>query len=112
MPGRRCVLEDHGNDKNDLGISIHNSPESGGVRLKWKSFMSVYQKDFDPVGKFDLCSEYFTKDCFLLAFPMKGIKRYLKRGIVPTIWKKFSETLSKLCLSPLVLHLFPHLPVT
>ena len=39
MPGRRCVLEDHGNDKNDLGISIHNSPESGGVRLKWKSFM-------------------------------------------------------------------------
>lgn len=112
MPGRRCVVEDHGNGKNDLGISIHNSPESGGVRLKWKSFMSMHQKDFDPVGKFDVCSEYFTKDCFLLAFPMKGIKRYLKRGIVPTIWKKFSETLSKRCLSPLVLHLFPHLPVT
>ena len=43
--------------------------------------MSMHQKDFDPVGKFDVRSEYFTKDCFLLAFPMKGIKRYLKRGM-------------------------------
>ena len=43
--------------------------------------MSMHQKDFDPMGKFDVCSEYFAKDCFPLAFPMKGIKRYLKRGI-------------------------------
>ena len=35
MPGRRCVVQDCGNVKNDeLGISIHNSPDSGGVRLK------------------------------------------------------------------------------
>ncbi|PFX24888.1 hypothetical protein AWC38_SpisGene10523 [Stylophora pistillata] len=38
MPGRRCVVQDCGNIKNDeLGISIHNSPDSGSVRLKWKS---------------------------------------------------------------------------
>ncbi|CAH3183617.1 unnamed protein product [Porites lobata] len=37
MPGRRCV--NCGNVKNDeLGISIHNSPASGSVRLKWKNF--------------------------------------------------------------------------
>ena len=74
--------------------------------------MSMHQKDFDPVAKFDVCSEYFAKDCFPLAFPMKGIERYLKKEIVPAIWKKFSETLSKRGLSPLVLHLVPHLPVT
>ena len=43
MPGRRCVVQDCGNVKNDeLGISIHNSPDSGSVRLKWKRFVSIH----------------------------------------------------------------------
>ena len=53
MPGRRCVVQDCGNVKNDeLGISIHNSPDSGSVRFKWKRFVSIDRKDFNPVGKF------------------------------------------------------------
>ena len=53
MPGRRCVVQDCGNVKNDeLGISIHNSPDSGSVRLKWKRFVSIHRKDFNTVGKF------------------------------------------------------------
>ena len=53
MPGRRCVVQDCGNVKNDeLGISIHNSPDSGSVRLKWKRFVSIHRKDFNQVGKF------------------------------------------------------------
>ena len=94
MPGSRCVAQDCGNVKNDeLGISIHSSPDSGSVRvrLKWKRFVSIHRKDFNPVGKFAVCSEHFTKDCFSLAFPMKGMKRHLKKGKFPTIWKKSSE---------------------
>ena len=96
MPGRRCVVHDCGNVKNDeLGISIHNSPASGSVMLKWKSFVSMHRKNFNPVGQFAVCSEHFTRDCFTLAFPMKGMKRNLKKRTFPTIWKKSSATLSK-----------------
>ncbi|CAH3112687.1 unnamed protein product, partial [Porites lobata] len=88
--------QDCGNVKNDeLGISIHNSPDSSSVRLKWKRFVSIHRKDFNTVGKFAVCSEHFTRDCFTLAFPMKGMKRNLKKGMFPTIWKKSSQTLSK-----------------
>ena len=53
MPGRRCVVQDCGNVKNDeLGISIHNSPDSGSVRLKWKRFVSIHRKDFNPTSSF------------------------------------------------------------
>ena len=56
MPGRRCVVQDCGNIKNDeLGISIHNSPASGSVMLKWKSFVSMHRKNFNPVGQFAVC---------------------------------------------------------
>ena len=57
--------------------------------------MSIHRKDFNPVGKFAVCSEHFTRDCFTLAFPMKGMKRNLKKGTFPTIWKKSSQTLLK-----------------
>ena len=96
MLGRRCVVQDCGNVKDDeLGISIHNSPASGSVRLKWKSFLSMHRKNFNPVGKFAVCSEHFTRDCFTLAFPTKGMKRNLKERTFPTIWKKSSATLSR-----------------
>ena len=92
MPGRRCV--NCGNVKNDeLGISIHNSPASGSVRLKWKNFVYMHRKNFNPVENFAVCSEHFTRDCFTLAFPMKVMKRNVKKGTFPTIWKKSSETL-------------------
>ena len=120
-----CIRDSCGNVKNDeLGISIHNSPDLGSVRLTWKRFVSIHRKDFNPVGKFAVCSEQFTRDCFTLAFPMRDMKRNLKKGTFPTIWKKSSQNTIKaestigewnydvfaLCLSPL--YLFPHLPVT
>ncbi|CAH3123122.1 unnamed protein product [Porites lobata] len=72
-----------------------NSPDSSSVRLKWKRFVSIHRKDFNTVGKFAVCSEHFTRDCYTLAFPMKGMKRNWKKGTFPTIWKKSSQTLSK-----------------
>ena len=72
IPGRHGVVQDCGNVKNDeMGISIHNSPASGSVRLKRKSFVSMQRKNFNPVGKFAVCSEHLTRDCFTLAFTMK-----------------------------------------
>ena len=56
-----------------------NSPDSGSVRLKWKRFVSIHRKDFNTVGKFAVCSEHFTRDCFTLAFPMKGMKGIWRR---------------------------------
>ena len=76
---RRCVVEDHGNGKNDLGISTHNSPESGGVRLKWKSFMSMHQKDFDPVGKFGVLG-VFHKGLFSACFSNERHKKVFEEG--------------------------------
>ena len=72
-----------------------NSPDSGSFRLKWKRFVSIHGKDFNPVGKFAVGSEHFTRDFFTLAFPMKEMKRNLKKGTFPIIWKKSSQTLSK-----------------
>ena len=101
-----------------------NSPDSGSVRLKWKRFVSIHRKDFNTVGKFAVWSEHFTGDCFTLAFP-KDMKRSLKKGTFPTIWKKSSQTLSKRsrrsvseitmylrCAYHHYIILFPHLPVT
>ena len=72
-----------------------NYPDSGSVRLKGKRFVSIHRKDFNTVGKFAVCSQHFTRDCFTLAFPMKEMKRNLKKGTFPIIWKKSSQTLSK-----------------
>ena len=64
MPGRRCVVQDCGNIKNDeLGISIHNSPASGSVMLKWKSFVSMHRKNFNPVGQFAVSLNSAILDC-------------------------------------------------
>ena len=90
MPGWRCQVQDCDQGHNDeAGISIHNSPRGGSVRLKWKNFNP------GPVGKFPVCSDHFTNDCFTRAYPMKGLARRLKPGAVPTIWKKTSAPISQ-----------------
>ena len=51
---------------------------------------SHQQKDEDALH-FDVgganCGGAHFRDCFTLAFPMKGMKRNLKKGTFPTIWK-------------------------
>ena len=98
MPGWRCQVQDCDQGHNDeAGISIHNSPRSGSVRLKWKNFVCLHRKNFNPgpVGKFPVCSDNFINDCFTRAYPMKGLARRLKPGAVPTIWKKTSAPISQ-----------------
>ena len=97
MPGRRCVVQDCGQlHVDEAGISICNSPNSGNVQARWKSFVCLHRKNFNPgpVGKFAVCSDHFENDCFTRAYPMKGIRR-LKLGSIPTIWKKTSGPVSE-----------------
>ena len=91
MPGWRCQVKDCDQ------ISIHNSPRSGSVQLKWKNFVCLHRKNFNPgpVGKFPVCSDHFTNDCFTRAYPMKGLAKRLKPGTIPTIWKKTSAPISQ-----------------
>lgn len=81
MPGRRCVVQDCGNIKNDeLGISIHNSPDSGSVRLKWKRFVSIHRKDSSQWENL-LCAPSISQGIVLrLLFRWKAWKESWRRG--------------------------------
>ena len=82
MPGHRCVVQDCGNIKNDeLGISIHNSPASGSVRLKWKSFVSMHWKNFNLVGKFAVLGA-FHKGLFYACISNERYEKEFEEGDV------------------------------
>ena len=88
MPPWRCCVQDCDNETDlDAGISINNSPLSVSGRLKWKKFVDMHRKNFDPKGQFGICSIHFTNDCFTRAIHIKGTSRRLKGGAIPTIWK-------------------------
>ena len=85
MPGRRCVVQDCGNVKNDeLGISIHNSPDSGSVRLKWKRFVSpgrVHSSEgFQPSGKICCVIGAFYKGLFYACFSDERHEKEFEEG--------------------------------
>lgn len=83
MPGRRCVVQDCGNVKNDeLGISIHNSPDSGSVRLKWKRFVSIYSEGFQPSGKICCVIGAFYKGLFYACFSDERHEKEFEEGDV------------------------------
>lgn len=95
MPPRRCVVQDcsQKSDK-ESGISVHTSPASGSVRVKWKRFVCMHRKNFDSKGTFGICSLDFTDDCFTRAVHVKGAERRLKPGSVPSIWRNTTVSLS------------------
>ena len=98
MPGWRCQVQDCDQGHNDEAeISIHNSPRSGSVRLKWKNFVCLHRKNSNPgpVGKLPVCSDHLTNDCRTRAYRMKGLARRLKPGAIPSIWKKTSAPISQ-----------------
>ena len=61
MPASRCGVQDCNNgSKPREGFSLHNSPPSGNVLSSWKRFVSSHHKNFNPTGRFVVCSEHFT----------------------------------------------------
>ena len=96
MPGRRCVVQDCGNVKNDeLGISVHNSPDSGSVRLKVEKVRVHSSEGFQPSGKICCVIGAFYKGLFYACFSDERHEKEFEEGTFPTIWKKSSQTLSK-----------------
>ena len=59
-------------------------------RKKWINFVWTHRANFNPVGRFVVCSDHFHETCFERTFfgPESGGFRRLKAGAYPTIWKK------------------------
>ena len=84
MPASRCVVQDCDNGSNPReGISFHNSPPSGIVLSSWKRFVSSHHKNFNPTGRFAVCSELFTDDCFARFYHFGGSMKRLAQGAIP-----------------------------
>ena len=79
MPANRCVMQDFNNGSNPReGISFHNSPPRGIVLSSWKRLVSSHHKNFNPTGRFAVCSEHFTDDCFARYYHFGGsMKRHI-----------------------------------
>lgn len=88
MPGSRCVVQGCGNTSNlRAGISLHNSPLSGNTKALWKRFITTHRANFEPQGRYVVCSEHFTEDCFSrTVHDGRSMKRLVKEA-VPTIWR-------------------------
>ena len=87
MPDR-CVVHGCSNRSNvKAGISAHFSPTIKSERDKWLRFVRTHRANFNPTGKFVVCSVHFAEECFSRAIHMEGCSRHLIPGSVPTIWK-------------------------
>ena len=49
---------------------------------------SLHRKNFNPKGRFMVCSEHFNKDCFKRLFHMEGNAKRLEPRCIPTVWRK------------------------
>jgi hypothetical protein len=88
MPSQRCVVQGCSNTSNlQQGISIHKSPKDKRTLSKWCKFVKTHRLNFDPCGRFVICSEHFENSCFRRKFHVEGSPRILSPGSVPTIWK-------------------------
>ena len=94
MPASRCVVQDCNNGSNPReGISLHNSPPSGSVLSSWKRFVSPHRKNFNPTGRFVVCSEHITDDCFARSYHVGASMKRLVQGAIPSVWKKKLKTI-------------------
>ena len=89
MPSSRCVVQGCSNPSNPkAGISLHNSPVNPSLRAQWKRFVCAHRANFNPPGRFVVCSEHFTEDCFAWTIHVGGAMKRLQPFSVPTIWRK------------------------
>ena len=85
MPSSRCVVQGCSNPSNPkAGISLYNFPVNPSfIRVQWKRFVSAHRANFNPVGRFDICSEHFTDDCFAGTIHVGGAMKRLQSSSVP-----------------------------
>ena len=90
MPSSRFVVQGCSNlSKPKTGISPHNFPVNPSfIRAQWKRFVSAHRANFNPPGRFDICLEHFTEDCFAGTIHVRGAMKCLQPSSLPTIWRK------------------------
>ena len=92
MPACRCVVQDCSNKSNPrIGISLH-TPKCNYELAKWKSFVRTHSSNFNPNGRFNICSVHFSSDCFEWTVHKEGAPRRLITGSIPTIWKPSEDS--------------------
>jgi len=87
MPSR-CVVQDCNNkSKPKEGISLHISSTNKTKCAKWKKFVLLHRRNFNPEDRFVICSKHFEQSCFSRLHHEEGSLRRLLPGSIPTIWK-------------------------
>lgn len=75
------------------GISMHVFPKNDDARRKWTRFVQRHRPNFSPSSTSALCSVHFEVSCFERNIsldlgdqaPSNTLKKFLKRGSIPTI---------------------------
>ena len=80
--------QDSNNNLSLCCAGLHNSPPSGSVLSSWKRFVSSHRKNFNPTGRFVVCSEHITDDCFARSYHLGASMKRLVQGAIPSVWKK------------------------
>ena len=87
MPGRRCVVQGCNNTPNlEGGILVYISPKNKSARDKWARFVRTHRANFNPRGRFMICSEQFAEEYFERSLHVERSQRTLRPGSVPSIW--------------------------
>ncbi|XP_031551836.1 THAP domain-containing protein 2-like [Actinia tenebrosa] len=87
MPANRCVVFGCNNFANKSnGISLHYSPKNKQDGDKWKRFVRLHRANFNPPGRFVVCSLHFEEKVFARALHIEGMQRRLLPRATPTIW--------------------------
>ena len=55
--------------------------------------MSPHRKTFNPTGRFVVCSEHITDDCFARSYHIRASMKRLVQGAIPSVWKKKLKTI-------------------
>ena len=55
--------------------------------------MSSHHKNFNPTGRFVVCSEHITDDCFVGSYHVEAFMKRLGQGAIPSVWKKKLKTI-------------------
>ena len=65
---------------------MHISLKNKSARDKWARFVRTRRANFNPRGRFMVCSEHFAEECFKRGLHVEGSQRTLRPGSVPSIW--------------------------
>ena len=55
--------------------------------------MASHRKNFNPIGRFVVCSEHITDDSFARSYHVGASMKRLVQGAIPSVWKTKLKTI-------------------